>query len=52
VQRAGDGTGPRPVLRSVTEVGPGDPLRIRVGDGALGAVVTDLDDDRERVSRA
>jgi exodeoxyribonuclease VII large subunit len=27
----------RPVLRSVTEVAPGDALRIRVGDGAVGA---------------
>ncbi len=28
----------RPVLRSVGEVAPGDALRIRVGDGAIGAI--------------
>ena len=31
---------PLHVLRSVTEVAPGDQLRIRLADGALGAVVT------------
>jgi exodeoxyribonuclease VII large subunit len=34
-----DGTDPLPVLRSVTEVEPGDRLRIRVADGAVAADV-------------
>jgi exodeoxyribonuclease VII large subunit len=32
---------PLPVLRSVGEVGPGAQLRVRVADGALGAVVAE-----------
>jgi exodeoxyribonuclease VII large subunit len=44
VQRLSDGTDPGavlPVLRSVTEVEPGDRLRIRVADGAVTAAVGD-----------
>ncbi|GAA3059600.1 exodeoxyribonuclease VII large subunit [Pseudonocardia yunnanensis] len=44
VQRLSDGADPGtvlPVLRSVTEVGPGDRLRIRVADGAVTAAVGD-----------
>jgi len=42
VQRVSDGAepdGPLPVLRSVAEVEPGALLRIRVADGAVGAIV-------------
>jgi exodeoxyribonuclease VII large subunit len=44
VQRLSDGADPGavlPVLRSVSEVGPGDRLRIRVADGAVTAAVGD-----------
>ena len=43
VQRVPDdgGDSPLPVLRSVSEVGPGDKLRIRVADGAVAATVGD-----------
>ncbi|MCE0765268.1 exodeoxyribonuclease VII large subunit [Pseudonocardia kujensis] len=34
-----------PVLRSTTEVAPGDRLRIRVGDGTVGAAVEDGRDE-------
>jgi exodeoxyribonuclease VII large subunit len=46
VQRIPDGWEPGtplPVLRSVAEAGPGARLRVRVADGALGAVVSDTD---------
>jgi exodeoxyribonuclease VII large subunit len=46
VQRVRPGhEGVLPVLRSTGEVGPGDRLRIRVGDGAVPATVTTDGDD-------
>jgi len=47
VQRVTDGAGPLPVLRSVDEVAPGDRLRIRVCDGAVGATVGEPDAVRD-----
>jgi exodeoxyribonuclease VII large subunit len=38
-----DPAAPLPVLRSTTEAAPGTRLRVRVADGALGAVVAEQD---------
>ncbi|HWM57113.1 MAG TPA: exodeoxyribonuclease VII large subunit [Pseudonocardia sp.] len=50
VQRITEGPGPLPVLRSVEEASPGTRLRIRVGDGALVAAVTETGHGREGAS--